>query len=117
MPRVVGLQLVHELYNPKSRRHAFARGDWRFLVRAAANTARAFTVVHDANCVIGDVNHGGILVADDATVRLIDCDSFQVIVGTRQRGTLLGKSAGRRPQSSSKNMTPRLYTSLRSSAM
>jgi DNA-binding helix-hairpin-helix protein with protein kinase domain len=34
--------------------------------------------VHDANCVIGDVNHGSIMVAEDATVSLIDCDSFQV---------------------------------------
>src|SRR5258705_203651 len=34
--------------------------------------------VEDANCVVGDVNHGSILVAQDATVALIDCDSFEV---------------------------------------
>jgi len=84
MPRVIGHQLVHELYNPKSRRQTFARGDWRFLIRTSLNIARAFAAVHDAGCVIGDVNHGGVLVSDDATVRLIDCDSFQVIAGKRQ---------------------------------
>jgi DNA-binding helix-hairpin-helix protein with protein kinase domain len=26
--------------------------------------------VHDANCVIGDVNHGSIMVGGDATVSL-----------------------------------------------
>lgn len=78
MPKVSGRKSIHQLYSPKSRRIDFHRVDWRFLARAAANTARAFTAVHDNACVIGDVNHGGILVAQDATVRLIDCDSFQV---------------------------------------
>jgi len=84
MPRVVGRKDIHHLYSPKSRRADFQRADWRFLVRAAANTARAFAAVHDAGCVIGDVNHGGVLVAQDATVRLIDCDSFQVSAAGRR---------------------------------
>jgi DNA-binding helix-hairpin-helix protein with protein kinase domain len=62
----------------------FPRADWRFLVRAATNIAKAFAVVHDADCVIGDVNHGSIMVAEDATVRLIDCDSFQVNTPARR---------------------------------
>ncbi|CDX34690.1 conserved hypothetical protein [Mesorhizobium plurifarium] len=78
MPKISGRKSIHQLYSPKSRRTDFQRVDWRFLARAAANTARAFAAVHDNACVIGDVNHGGILVAQDATVRLIDCDSFQV---------------------------------------
>jgi DNA-binding helix-hairpin-helix protein with protein kinase domain len=36
--------------------------------------------VHQSHCVIGDVNHGSITVAQNATVRLIDCDSFQVVI-------------------------------------
>ncbi|CAI2931867.1 helix-hairpin-helix domain-containing protein [Aminobacter niigataensis] len=78
VPKVVGRKDIHHLYSPKSRRSDFQRVDWRFLIRAAANTARAFAAVHSSGCVIGDVNHGGVLVAQDATVRLIDCDSFQV---------------------------------------
>ena len=33
--------------------------------------------MHAAGCVIGDLNHSGILVGTDATATLIDCDSFQ----------------------------------------
>jgi DNA-binding helix-hairpin-helix protein with protein kinase domain len=84
MPRISGRKDIHHLYSPKSRRADFQRADWRFLIRASANTARAFLVVHDTGCVIGDVNHSGVLVAQDATVRLIDCDSFQVIQGSRR---------------------------------
>jgi DNA-binding helix-hairpin-helix protein with protein kinase domain len=78
MPKVSGHKDIHHLYSPKSRKVEFPNADWRFLIRAAANTARAFAVIHDAGCVIGDVNHGGVTVSDKATVKLIDCDSFQV---------------------------------------
>lgn len=81
LPKVIGGKDIHQLYGPKSRRSEFQRADWRFLIRAAANTARAFGAVHDAGCVIGDVNHGGVLVSQAATVTLIDCDSFQFEVG------------------------------------
>lgn len=83
MPRVVGHRDIHQLYSPKSRRTAFPRADWRFLVRVAANVARAFATVHAEGDVIADVNHGGILVGADARVRLIDCDSFQITAGGR----------------------------------
>ncbi|HPG03007.1 MAG: protein kinase domain-containing protein [Hyphomicrobiales bacterium] len=77
LPRVSGHKDIHNLYSPRSRKAEFPNADWRFLIRAAANTARAFAAVHQAKCVIGDVNHGGVLVSDKATVRIIDCDSFQ----------------------------------------
>lgn len=83
---VVGLKLpfakgrhdIHKVYGPRSRKQYFPNADWRFLVRVAANTARAFAAVHESGCVIGDVNHGGVLIGQDATVMLIDCDSFQL---------------------------------------
>jgi DNA-binding helix-hairpin-helix protein with protein kinase domain len=78
IPRVHNKKNVHHLYGPKSRLQDFPSADWRFLVHAAANIAIAFAKVHDANCVIGDVNHGSIMVGTDATVSLIDCESFQV---------------------------------------
>ena len=84
MPRVDGHKDIHTLYSPRSRKTEFPNADWRFLIRAAANTARAFAAIHETGCVIGDVNHGGICVSDKATVRLIDCDSFQVAVGARK---------------------------------
>lgn len=84
MPKIEGRQDIHNLYGPKSRRQQFLRADWRFLIRASGNIARAFAVVHEAGCVIGDINHGSILVGQDATVRLIDCDSFQVTANGRR---------------------------------
>jgi DNA-binding helix-hairpin-helix protein with protein kinase domain len=84
VPRIANSKNVHHLYGPKSRLQDFPRADWRFLIRVAMNTARAFAVIHDHDCVIGDVNHGSIMVAGDATVHLIDCDSFQVNTQARR---------------------------------
>jgi DNA-binding helix-hairpin-helix protein with protein kinase domain len=84
IPKFPGRKDIHHLYSPKSRQVEFQRADWRFLIRTSANTARAFAVVHDTGCIIGDVNHGAVLVAQDATVRLIDCDSFQVSNASRR---------------------------------
>ena len=86
IPKIPGGKDIHRLYSPKSRIADFPHADWRFLIRASANTARAFAVVHEdrAGCIIGDVNHGSVLVSQDATVRLIDCDSFQLIAAGRR---------------------------------
>lgn len=78
MPKVGGHRPVFQLYGPKLRLREFPTADWRFLIHAAANAARAFTTMHAAGLVIGDVNHGNLLVSQDGTVRLIDCDSIQI---------------------------------------
>ncbi|MBU8546131.1 MULTISPECIES: SH3 domain-containing protein [Roseomonadaceae] len=78
MPKVGGHEPVFKLYGPKLRMQEFPTADWRFLIHAAANAARSFSTVHAAGLVIGDVNHGNLVVGQDATVRMIDCDSFQV---------------------------------------
>lgn len=83
MPNMRGSKDIHTLYSPKSRISEFPSADWRMLVRASLNTARAFAVLHEAGCLVGDVNHGGVRVAPDATVKLIDCDSFQIHSGGR----------------------------------
>ena len=83
MALVKGGKPLHELYSPKSRRDEFPAADYRFLIRVAGNMARAIGAIHEANCVIGDINHSGILVAQDATVTLIDADSFQLSQGGR----------------------------------
>ncbi|WP_329842543.1 hypothetical protein [Stenotrophomonas sepilia] len=77
---------IHKLYSPKSRLADFPQADWRLVVRAALNTARAFSVLHQAGHLVGDVNHGGVRVSPDATVKLIDTDSFQI---THQGRTFL----------------------------
>lgn len=77
MRLVSGYRPLHELYSPKSRLRHFPKEDYRFIIRAALNVARAVGKVHETGSIIGDLNHSGILVAQDATVALIDADSFQ----------------------------------------
>src|SRR5258708_20167963 len=84
MPRICGDRPAFKLYSPKLRLQELHSAGWAFLIHAAANAARAFAVIHEGGHVIGDVNHGNLVVAADATVKLIDCDSFQVTAG-RQR--------------------------------
>ncbi|MFL6259119.1 MAG: helix-hairpin-helix domain-containing protein [Thermoanaerobaculia bacterium] len=83
MPRVSGYREAHDLYSPKSRVHSFPGTTWSFLLHSAANMARAFAVVHEHGHLVADVNHGNVLVSRQATVRLIDCDSFQIQAGGR----------------------------------
>ena len=84
MPKIKGHRPVFDLYVPKLRLQEFPQADWRFLVRAAENVARAFDFIHQAGVVIGDVNHSNLLVASDATVKCIDCDSFQITAGSER---------------------------------
>jgi len=90
MRLVEGYRPIHELYGVKSRKIHYTSADYRFLIRAAANTARAIGQVHASPCVIGDLNHSGILVASDATVALIDADSFQFQANGRLYPCLVG---------------------------
>jgi DNA-binding helix-hairpin-helix protein with protein kinase domain len=78
MPKIIDYEPVHKVYGPTHRKEHFPHADWRFLVRTAKNLTAAFFVIHKFGYVIGDVNEGNILVNDQACVRLIDCDSFQV---------------------------------------
>ncbi|MFA6226842.1 MAG: hypothetical protein WC620_11900 [Methanoregula sp.] len=83
MPKISEYEPVHKVYGPTHRKEHFPHADWRFLVRTAKNLAAAFFVIHKFGYGIGDVNEGNILVNDQACVRLIDCDSFQIRAGDR----------------------------------
>jgi DNA-binding helix-hairpin-helix protein with protein kinase domain len=80
MKNVSRFKDIHLLYNPKSRTREFPpKANWRFLIHAASNVARAFAAVHDYGHVIGDVNQSNVRVSPEtAIVSLIDCDSFQI---------------------------------------
>lgn len=80
MRNVSGFKDVHLLYSPKSRVIEFsAKANWRFLIHAAGNVARAFAVIHDQGHVIGDVNQSNVRVSPETAIaNLIDCDSFQI---------------------------------------
>jgi len=78
MPRVEDHRGIHALYGPTNRKTAFPDATWAFLVRTARNVAATFDTVHGHGHVIGDVNEGNVVVSQEATVLLIDCDSFQI---------------------------------------
>ena len=68
---------------PRAAGQVFPEADFLFLTHVCTNVARAFAVVHRSGHVIGDVNHGNLLVGPNGTVTLIDCDSFQFRNGSK----------------------------------
>lgn len=84
MPRLIDYQEVWHLYHPVERLKCFPRASWKFQVRAAKNLAAAFDEVHKTGCVIGDVQLRNAHVSPKAEVRLVDCDSFQILANGRQ---------------------------------
>lgn len=104
MRLVSGYRPIHELYSPKSRQRFFPKADYRFLVHTALNVARAVGKVHQTGCVIGDLNHSGVLVAQDATVALIDADSFQFRLNGKSYPCVVGVPEFTPPELHGKNL-------------
>lgn len=104
MRLVSGYRPLHELYSPKSRQRHFPKTDYRFIVHSALNVARAVGKVHETGCVIGDLNHSGVLVAQDATVALIDADSFQFTLNGRSYPCVVGVPDFTPPELHGKNL-------------
>lgn len=104
MRLVSGYRPLHELYSPKSRQRHFPKSDYRFIVHAALNVARAIGKVHQTGCVIGDLNHSGVLVAQDATVALIDADSFQFSLSGKSYPCVVGVPDFTPPELHGKNL-------------
>ena len=78
MARVLELRPIHEIYQPEQRKALLPMVGWDYLIRVAANCARMFASLHRHGVLVGDVNERNIFVDSDATVHLVDCDSFQV---------------------------------------
>jgi serine/threonine protein kinase len=62
---------------PTERVRAFPAFDSRYVHRVGANLAGAVACLHDAGIVVGDLSESNVLVASDATVALVDVDSYQ----------------------------------------
>ena len=78
MPKVSGCKELHHLYSVAQRKKDYPEADWRFLAHAARNCAIAFETLHNHGHVIGDVNQKNLMVSNQAIVKFVDCDSFQV---------------------------------------
>jgi DNA-binding helix-hairpin-helix protein with protein kinase domain len=74
---------IHELYGTRARLHHFPNVNFKFLVHVAYNLAVAFEELHRQGVVVGDVSEQNIKVLPDATVRLLDCEGFQITDGDK----------------------------------
>ncbi len=89
---------IHQVYAPKERQNLYPKMGWSHLVHIAKNTAAAFHNLHEQGVVIGDVNEQNFLVADNGTVHLIDCDSYQVTYGATTYRCAVGVSTWTPPE-------------------
>ena len=101
---------IHELQTPSSRQKHFPKADYSFIVRVALNIARVFAQVHSTGCVIGDINQRGILVSPNATVALIDADSFQVTNGAERFLCVVGVPEYTPPELQGKSLKSAIRT-------
>ena len=79
MQKATGYEPIHHLYGPSHRKQRFPDKDWAFLINTARNVAAAFEAIHGHGHIVGDVNPNLVFVARSSIVKLIDCDSFQIV--------------------------------------
>ena len=74
-----GSGTAYRLISANERRQLPARQqEYEYRARLGVKIAEAFRWLHTIHVRIGDVNPSNILVSDDGSVMLIDCDSFQI---------------------------------------
>ncbi len=78
MPRIDKAHLIWEIYNPGVRREICPHFHHSSLLRTARNLAAVVHSLHECGYIIGDLNESNVLVTPQASVTLIDVDSFQV---------------------------------------
>jgi serine/threonine protein kinase len=81
MPRVDGkvFRTALSYLSPESRvKELGGVFNWRYLYTAAINVASSVGALHEKGYCIGDLNESNLLIAPNALITIIDCDSFQV---------------------------------------
>jgi formylglycine-generating enzyme required for sulfatase activity len=83
MPFIDGARELHEFSNPSARRSKFEKQKptWQHAVVSAINLARAFAALHECGHVVGDGKPQNVLLNANGTLRVVDCDSFQIDLG------------------------------------
>lgn len=73
------LRESHLYYDPDDRKRGFGGGfTWRHLWVSAYNLSSSIASIHEKKHRVGDLRETNILVAPNALITLIDCDSFQI---------------------------------------
>ncbi len=83
MRKVADAKLMHQLCSPVDRKTEFPDADFRFLVRAALNFARAVASINNLGAIVGDINESGALIDCKGLITVIDSDSFQYRSGDK----------------------------------
>lgn len=78
MPLAPQAKTMPYVSSPRLRANHSPEFNWRYLHATAYNLAQLVEAIHQAGCVLGDMNPKNILVNARALVTIIDTDSFQV---------------------------------------
>lgn len=78
MPQLATTTKIYEIQRDDRRSKLFPDLDYRGLVAIAYNLAEVVDHLHKNGIVVGDMNQNNILIHQDGTVTLIDCDSFDI---------------------------------------
>lgn len=78
MPRASGKELQRSVFIPPLLRKMHPSWTRQNLVSLAEAVLQSISTLHRKGILLGDVNARNILVRDDCSISLIDCDSFQV---------------------------------------
>ena len=69
---------VRSFYNPRECTAKFDDSSFRMTITVCNEIISAFSKLHAQGHLVGDVNPSNILIKQDGSVRLVDCDSFEV---------------------------------------
>jgi DNA-binding helix-hairpin-helix protein with protein kinase domain len=78
MPEVKNGSSILSIYLPKLRQGEFPDFNWQYLHLVALNIARTVADVHKMSCIIGDLKDKNFLIDSNASVYIVDTDSFQI---------------------------------------
>src|SRR5260221_5938031 len=78
MPRLRGGHQISQFLDVDFRKANLPAFTYRSLCTMAGNLVSAVWAIHDAGCVIADVNDGNIMGIANGYVTIVDTDSFQI---------------------------------------
>lgn len=78
MPLIEEGKPIFTLYHDKSTRDFFNSYNWTKSLCVAMNLAHLVAIIHDCDCVIGDMNPGNIIVHPNGLASILDVDSFDI---------------------------------------
>lgn len=89
---------ARSFYNPRECTAKFEDSSFRMTIRVCLQIVEAFSKLHAQGHLVGDVNPSNILIKQDGSVRLVDCDSFEVQSDGQMFACMVGVSSHTPPE-------------------